>query len=88
MKIELSDHSSNSMDNLINTVPTVKQGDGGIILWGFFYVAGPDKIVRVAGKLDTSYYGGILREYHVLRVLSISGLGKNLKHTKKKTHEF
>ena len=44
------------------TIPTVKHGDGGIMLWGCFSEAGTARLVRFEGKMDGVRYREILDE--------------------------
>lgn len=41
-------------------VPTVKHGDGGIMIWRWFDEAGTGKIVCINGKMDPERYQTIL----------------------------
>ena len=44
-----------------NTIPTVKHGDGSIMLWGcFFSSARTGKLVRIEGMMDGAKYREIL----------------------------
>ena len=44
------------------TIPTVKHGGGGIILWGYFSAAGTEVLVRTEGKMNGAKYREILDE--------------------------
>ena len=43
-----------------NTVPTVKHGGGGILVWGCFIVHGTGELHIIDGKMDSSMYKQIL----------------------------
>ena len=43
-----------------NTLPTVKYGDGSIMLWGCVAAGGTGNIVRVEGRMDSTKYQDIL----------------------------
>ncbi|KAG2466803.1 TCB1 transposase, partial [Polypterus senegalus] len=45
-----------------NTIPTVKHGDGSIMLWGCFSAAGTGRLVRIKGKMTAAMYRDILDE--------------------------
>ncbi|KAG2466467.1 TCB1 transposase, partial [Polypterus senegalus] len=45
-----------------NTIPTVKHGDGIIMLWGCFSVTGTGRLVRIKGKMTAAMYRDILDE--------------------------
>ena len=45
-----------------NTIPTVKQGDGSIMLWECFSSAGTGALIRIEGKMDGAKYRKILEE--------------------------
>ncbi|KAG2462686.1 TCB1 transposase, partial [Polypterus senegalus] len=45
-----------------NTIPTVKNGGGSIILWGCFSAAGTGRLVRIKGKMTAAMYRDILDE--------------------------
>ena len=49
-----------------HTSPTVKHGDGNIMLWGGFSAAGPVRLVKVAGKINAAKYSEIL-EYNLIQ---------------------
>uniref|UniRef100_A0A8C7T1P1 Tc1-like transposase DDE domain-containing protein n=1 Tax=Oncorhynchus mykiss TaxID=8022 RepID=A0A8C7T1P1_ONCMY len=44
------------------TIPTLKHGGGGIMLWGCFSVAGNGRLVRIEGKMNRTNYREILHE--------------------------
>ena len=44
------------------TIPTVKHGDGSIMLWGRFLPAGSGRLVRIEGKINGAKYREILDE--------------------------
>ena len=44
------------------TIPMVKHGGGGIMLWGCFSVAGTGRLVRIEGKMNKAKYREILDE--------------------------
>ena len=44
-----------------NNIPTVKHGDGSIMLLGCFSSAGTGKLVRIEGMMDGTKYREILR---------------------------
>ena len=43
-------------------ISTVKHGDGSIMLWGCFSVAGTGRVVRFEGKMNGAKYREILDE--------------------------
>ena len=43
-----------------NTIPTVKHGDGSIMLWGCFSVTATGKLVRIEGIMDCTKYREII----------------------------
>lgn len=43
-----------------NTIPTVKHGGGGIVLWGWFSTTGTEKLVRVEGEMDGVEYRALI----------------------------
>ncbi|KAI4899494.1 hypothetical protein NFI96_000370 [Prochilodus magdalenae] len=43
-----------------NTIPTVKHGDGNIILWGCFSAKGTGRLHRIVGRMDGAMYREIL----------------------------
>ena len=45
------------------TIPTVKHGDGCIMLWGCFSVAGTGRLVRIKGKINRAKYREIGDEH-------------------------
>ena len=44
------------------TIPTVKHGDGIIMLWGNFSAAGTGRLVKVEGKINAAKYREILED--------------------------
>ena len=44
------------------TNPTVKYGDGSIMVWRCFSEAGTGRLVRIEGKMNGAKYGEILDE--------------------------
>jgi hypothetical protein len=48
--------------HLANTIPTVKHGGGGIMLWGCFSAPGTGRLLRIKGKMNGAKYGEILFE--------------------------
>ncbi|KAK3512401.1 hypothetical protein QTP70_008741 [Hemibagrus guttatus] len=81
--------------HLANTIPTVKHGGGGIMLWGCFSAAGTGRLVRMEGKMNAAMYRDILDEDLLQNVLDLR-LGRrfilqqdnNPKHTAKITKEW
>ncbi|CAM4547761.1 unnamed protein product [Leuciscus chuanchicus] len=47
--------------NLKNTIPTVKQGGGNIILWECFSAKGTGRLHRIEGRMDGAMYREILK---------------------------
>uniref|UniRef100_A0A4W5K4N7 Tc1-like transposase DDE domain-containing protein n=1 Tax=Hucho hucho TaxID=62062 RepID=A0A4W5K4N7_9TELE len=45
-----------------NTIPTVKHGDGNIMLWGCFSAKGTGQLHRIKGTMDGAMYRQILGE--------------------------
>ena len=45
-----------------NTVPTVKFGDGSIMIWGCFSAKGVGKILVIDGEMNAQLYKHILQE--------------------------
>ena len=45
-----------------NTIPTIKHGDGNIMLWGCFSAKGTGQLHQVEGKMDGAKYREILSE--------------------------
>ncbi|KAK3544690.1 hypothetical protein QTP86_026091 [Hemibagrus guttatus] len=43
-----------------NTIPTVKHGDGNIMLWGCFSAKGPGRLIRVKERMNGAMYREIL----------------------------
>ncbi|KAK3517652.1 hypothetical protein QTP70_014780 [Hemibagrus guttatus] len=43
-----------------NTIPTVKHGDGNIMLWGCFSAKGPGRLIRVKERMNGAMYRQIL----------------------------
>ena len=52
----------NTAHHLKNTIPIVKHGVGGIMLWGCFSSAGTGALVRIEGKIDGAKHRKILQE--------------------------
>ena len=50
----------NTTHHPVNSIPTVKYGDGSIMLWGCFSSTGTNKLVRIEGTKDGAKYRGIL----------------------------
>ena len=46
--------------HLSNTIPTVKNGGGGIMLWGCFSAAKTGRLVRIEGTMNAAKYRQIL----------------------------
>ncbi len=80
---------------LSNTVPTVKQGGGSIMLWGCFSAAGTGRLVAIEGKMNAAKYRDILDE-NLLQSAQDLRLGRRFtfqqdndpKHTAKITKEW
>ena len=45
-----------------NTVPTVKNGGGNIMLWGCFSAKGPGRLIHVKERINKAMYCEILSE--------------------------
>uniref|UniRef100_A0A8C7D817 Tc1-like transposase DDE domain-containing protein n=1 Tax=Oncorhynchus kisutch TaxID=8019 RepID=A0A8C7D817_ONCKI len=45
-----------------NTIPTVKDGGGNIMLWGCFSAKGPGRLIRVKERMNGAMYHEILSE--------------------------
>ncbi|KAJ4931486.1 hypothetical protein JOQ06_025781 [Pogonophryne albipinna] len=45
-----------------NTIPTVKHGDGNIMLWGCFSAKGPGRLIRVKERMNGAMYREILSD--------------------------
>ncbi len=81
--------------HLSNTVPTVKQGGGSIMLWGCFSAAGTGRLVAIEGKMNAAKYRDILDE-NLLQSAQDLRLGRRFtfqqdndpKHTAKITKEW
>ena len=78
-----------------NTIPTVKQSGGSIMLWVCFSSAGTGKLVRIEGMMDDAKYREILEGnlFHSSRDLRLGRRltfqqGNNPKHTAKATLEW
>ena len=48
--------------HLINTLPTVKQGGGSIMIWGCFSVKETGRLLRIEGEREAEKYKAILSE--------------------------
>ena len=44
------------------TIPTVKDGGGSIMQWGYCSVAGTGRLVRIKGKMNGAKYREIIDE--------------------------
>uniref|UniRef100_A0A9J8BDU2 Transposase Tc1-like domain-containing protein n=1 Tax=Cyprinus carpio carpio TaxID=630221 RepID=A0A9J8BDU2_CYPCA len=53
---------SNTAYHPNNSIPTVKHGDGDILLWGSFSADGTGALVRTEGKMDGAKYRQILEK--------------------------
>lgn len=42
---------------LLNTISTVMDGGGSIMLWKYYYSAETVNLVRISGKMDEANYG-------------------------------
>ncbi len=81
--------------HLSNTVPTVKNGVGSIMLWGCFSAAGTGRLVAIEGKMNAAKYRDILDE-NLLQSAQDLRLGRRFtfqqdndpKHTAKITKEW
>ncbi|KAG2459251.1 TCB1 transposase, partial [Polypterus senegalus] len=78
-----------------NTIPTLKQGGGSIMLWGCFSVAGTGRLVRIKGKMTAAMYRDILDENLLQSALDlrlgqrfIFQQGNDPKHTAKISKEW
>ena len=52
----------NTSDHPQNTIPTVKQGGGSIMLWRCFSSAGTGKLVKIEGVMNGAKYREIVEE--------------------------
>ncbi|KAI4874838.1 hypothetical protein NFI96_025970 [Prochilodus magdalenae] len=81
--------------HLPNTIPTVKNGGGSIMLWGWFSAAGTGRLVAIEGKMNAAKYRDILEENLFQSALDLR-LGRRVtfqqdndpKHTAKITKEW
>uniref|UniRef100_A0AAQ4QMX9 Transposase Tc1-like domain-containing protein n=1 Tax=Gasterosteus aculeatus aculeatus TaxID=481459 RepID=A0AAQ4QMX9_GASAC len=81
--------------HLANTIPTVKQGGGSIMLWGCFSAGETGRLVRIEGKMNAAMYRDILDENMLRSALDLR-LGRRFifqqdndpKHTAKITKEW
>lgn len=77
-----------------NTIPTVKHGDGNIMLWGCFSAKGTGRLVHINGKIKGAMYCDILavnllpsvRESK-MKCCWVSKHGNDPQHTARKTKE-
>ena len=51
---------SNTQDQLVNTIPTVKHGGGSIMIWGCMSAKGVGNIEIIEGIMDRHAYHNIL----------------------------
>ena len=78
-----------------NTIPSMKHGDGSIMLWGCFSAAGTGRLVRIEGTMNGVKYRQILEENLLQRAKDLRlwqrftfHQDNNPKHTAKATLEW
>uniref|UniRef100_A0AAQ4RHL8 Transposase Tc1-like domain-containing protein n=1 Tax=Gasterosteus aculeatus aculeatus TaxID=481459 RepID=A0AAQ4RHL8_GASAC len=81
--------------HLANTIPTVKDGGGSIMLWGCFSAGATGRLVRIEGEMNAAMYRDIFDENMLQSALDLR-LGRRFifqqdndpKHTAKITKEW
>ncbi len=53
---------SNTAFQKKNIIPTVKYGDGSVMVWGCFAASGPGRLAAINGTMDSAVYQKILKD--------------------------
>ncbi len=55
-------HKTNTAFHKKNIIPTVKHGDGSVMVWGCFAASGPGRLAIIDGIMNSALYHKILKE--------------------------
>jgi len=53
---------SNTAFHKKNIIPTVKHGEGSVLVWGCFAALGPGRLAIIDGTMNSALYQKILKE--------------------------